>query len=192
MDEGNKRIDDKFVEVLPPDDGLKPVLGNQLPAKKANFLQIREKLVEEYHKNAKSLFEKISSKPNGNSVEGIISTALEELIHETDNLLGNELSLLNDGSVRDASVVSVKRSDVLETLSRVAVKKQEIMANAGKVDLNSPVFQVFQAICFENLIGVMEDLKLDNETRQLLVAKWGERMESWDKELKSRVEDLVK
>ena len=162
--------------------------GEELtPVKSSDFIVLREELVKKYHKTSESLFDKIQNRPDGSNVEIIINTVLEELIKETDNLLGNELTLMQSGHIRDSSVVSVKRSDVLSIVSRVAARKHELSTLNGSVDLNAPAFQLFQQLCFDKLVVVLDKLNVDPELKQLVALKWGEEMENWDKEMKYKL-----
>ena len=155
-----------------------------------DLLEQRDALVKQRHKLKNALIEKVAQDPSYGGVEALICAVIEELVGESNNLLGNELLMMKHGQVDKASVVSVKHSDVLDILSKVAIRKRDILSSAKSIDFNSAAFQIFQALCFEKLVSVLEELNLDSEMRQLVSLKWADKMEGWDKELRDRMDNL--
>ena len=163
-------------------DELQPVDG-------VDYLDIRQKLVDSYRRKRGTLLARVASSTGDNSVDSIITSVIAELAQETENLLGNEIMMMTAGQVDKASVVSVKRADVLDVLSKVAIRRKEA-ASSSAIDLNSPVFQMFQQLCFEKLTEAMGEMTFTPEERQLLVSKWMSKMNNWVKELRERLANL--
>lgn len=153
-----------------------------------DYIAEREALVDKHYGAEIRLSQRM--KGDGSKIDGIINSALEELVKESENLLGNELVLMQAGQVRDSSIISVKRSDVLDTLTKVAQRKYDILSSMSNVDLNSPVFQIFQQICVDNLVLSMKENGVISEMRQLILNKFADLMKTWDKELKFRMDSL--
>lgn len=150
----------------------------------------KNQLIKQHYGSSKDLISKIKSSKNGDAVQDVINVVIEEIIKESDNLLGNSLVFTKENKLHDATTVAVKRTDILETVTRIVTKQQEINQKSAKIDLNSPAFQIFQSICLDNLRTTLEQLKLENEMAQLIILKWGESMEFWEKEMKTRMGSL--
>lgn len=163
-------------------DDLQPVDG-------VDYIDIRERLVDAYRRKRGTILSRVAVTTGDNSVDTIITAVIQELAQETENLLGNEIMMMTAGQVDKASVVSVKRADVLDVLSKVAIRRKEA-ASSSAVDLNSPAFQLFQSLCFEKLTESMEEMKISPEERQLLISKWSTKLQNWMKELRERLANL--
>lgn len=150
---------------------------------------VKDKMVKRHYGEERSLVDRIS-KADGSSIESVINAAIIEIAKESENLLGNELIFTENNNLHDASAVAVKRAEILEKIVTVVGKKMEIMSRSNSVDLNSPVFQVFQQICVDKLKEALGFLDIDNDLKQLIVIKWGDSMVDWEKELKDRVSHL--
>ena len=166
-------------------DGLSSLKDN-----KTDMFSLKKELLQTYYEGYDSLVEKMKQDPNGLTVETMITVVMEELLGESDNLKGNELVFTQDGKLHDATTIAVKRSEILDTVSKVLVRKRDLLAKSGDVDLDSPVFQLFQKICFDALTESMMNLNFDNEMKQVIITKWGENMADWKEELKSRLKRM--
>ena len=177
-------------ELLPTTDGGNSADGLTSIKATTDVFSLKQELLEAYYKGHDSIISKIKKNPNGDSIETLITVVMEELLGETDNLKGNELIFTQDGKLHDASTISVKRAEILDTVSKVLMRKRDLMAKSGDVDLDSPVFQLFQTICFDALKESMMNLKFDDEMKQVIISKWGENMSDWKDELASRLKRL--
>jgi len=153
---------------------------------------LKKKLLASYYDGYDSLIEKMQENAEGLNVETMITVVMEELLGETDNLKSNELVFTQDGKLHDASSIAVKRSEILDTVSKVMIRKKEMMSKAGDIDLDSPAFQLFQSICFDALTESFMTLNFDDEMKQVIISKWGENMADWKEELSSRLKRLKK
>lgn len=155
----------------------------------AGISDVKKKMVRRHYGEDQSLVSRIMT-ADGSSMENIINAAILEIAKESENLLGNELIFTENNNLHDASAVAVKRTEILEKIVSVIGKKADILSKSNSVDLNSPVFQVFQQICVDKLKEILGYLDIDNDLKQLIVIKWGDSMAEWEKELKSRVSHL--
>lgn len=168
-------------------DNNKPVRANTRPT---DITLRRKEAIKEYYGGKDSLLQKIKNNPNGTSIEAIFDLLVEEFANESDGLLGNSVLFLKDNMLQESSVVSVKRAEVLEKLSSLLSKKADLVKNSGEVNLNSIVFKIFIQLCFEKMAFVLEELNIPIEQRQLIVGKWSNSMENWDKEVQIKMEQL--
>lgn len=180
--------EDDFTEVEMVEDGSELVKSSlsSVVRKSDDVFEVRKELIE---KHSGFLYEKVKGRRE--DADQILSVVIDEIIKETDNLLGNSLIFTQEGKLHDASTVSVKRSEILETLTRVLQKKRDLFSNSGVVDYNSPVFKVFQMVCFEKLTSVLDSLNMDNEQKKIIVSKWVESMSDWQKDVKMRMDNVT-
>lgn len=154
-----------------------------------DIMAVKQRLLEKHYRNRDTLAKRILD-CDGTSVEKSIDAILEEIAIESDNLLGNEIIFTNDNRLHDATTVSVKRAEVLETMVNVIKKKFQLMSQTNQVNLRSPIFQIFQQLCVEKLKETLVFLDVDDEMKQLIVLKWGDNMANWTQDVKDRSEHL--
>lgn len=126
-----------------------------------------------------------------NDVSEVINIAIGEMAKTVDNLSGNEQMLINQDRLEDSTIVSVKKTEVLERLVNVANKKQDLLNKGKNVDLNSPVFKLFQQIVAEKMLETLNKYDLDNDLTKLIMKNWATAMQNWDKELKDRLKNIM-
>ena len=156
----------------------------------SSIIEMKGKLVKNYYKNEENTLKRKIFECDGSSIEGAINSVLSEIVNESDDLLSNKLIFTRENRLHDATTVSVKRTEVLEKIANIISKKYDIIAKSNAIDLNSPVFQVFQQICVDKLKEALISLDIEDDLKQLIVIKWGDKMTDWEKELKSRVSNL--
>jgi hypothetical protein len=154
----------------------------------SDVVAFRNKLVAQYHKGAPSLVKRLQSVGRADA-EALLVALIDEVIGETDHLLGNELVSTHNGELRDASVISFKRAEVLEKAIKAVQAKQEFERDSG-FDIDSPammvIFRFFMAKCKDSFdkMGVRE------EVPDLFFRTLGELMDEWKKELRENFEEL--
>lgn len=79
------------------------------PGLPENVVEYRAQLVKQYHNGSPSLVEKIR-KAGKEDIESLLVALIEEVVKETDHLLGNELVATQNGDLRDSSIISFKRA----------------------------------------------------------------------------------
>ena len=166
----------------------------QIPTNKfitgADVNSYRDTLVEKYRGKHKGILQKIKSS-TGVSSDEILVSIVEEILLESEDLLGTRLMFSEEGSLHDAASVTVKRSDLLKSVADIVTKRKELNQRASDIDLNSPAFMVFQKLCFDKMIAALSDLNIDDEMIQLVLSKWSKQMEDWGKELKNKLEEMT-
>ena len=154
----------------------------------ANVIEYREQLVRQYHKGAPSLVEKIRQ-AGKEDIESLLVALIEEVVTETDHLLGNELVATHNGDLRDASIISFKRAEVIEKAIKAVQSKQEFERQGG-INVDSPavltIFRFFMAKAKETF----DKMGTGNETSDLFFRTFSGMMEGWKKELRVRFEEL--
>lgn len=185
-DDDKNFVDAEVVEDVPSDnDNLSSAIS------KKDMLSERDGLVKQYYGENDTFLGKLrKNKGNGDNFDEMIGIIIEEIAKESDNLLGNALYFTKEGNLHDATTISVKRADMFETLTKVLQRKKEMFVGAAKVDYDSPVFKVFQIICFEKLTTVLDAMNIDVEAKQLIISRWVESMGDWQKEIKTRIDNV--
>jgi hypothetical protein len=163
---------------------MKP--GETLPA--SDIIEFRETLLRKYYGGATRLKDKLKDEGR-DDVETLLVSLIDEIIVETDNLLGNELLATHNGDLRDATVISVRRSDILEKAIRAVQAKMEFEKEAG-IDVDSPSMMVVIRFFMEKAKEAFSQIGAEDEQSDLFFRTFGDIMEGWRKELRERFEEL--
>jgi hypothetical protein len=147
-----------------------------------DLLKFRKQLVEQYHQGAPSLIARLKS-AGKEDLESQIVAMVDEILSETDNLLGNQLVATHNGDLRDASVISFKRAEVLEKALKAVQTRQQFEKQSG-IDLDSPsmiiVFRYFMAKARDTFTR----MGVGPEINDLFFRVFGEVTNEWKKELR--------
>ena len=171
------------VQVMAPENrGLSTVK----PA--SDVIQFRQKLVEDYHHGAPSLAARLKL-AGKEDLESYIVAMIDEVIQETDHLLGNELVATHNGDLRDASVISFKRAEVLEKAIKAAQTKQQFEKQGG-VDVDSPAMIVIFRFFMGKAKETFEKMGVDTEIPDLFFRRFGEVTTDWKKDLRQSFEQV--
>ena len=110
------------VEVMEPGRGIVPRRTGGVASVPASVIQYRDKLVRDYHGGVSGLIERLR-KDGKSDYEALLVALIDEIVKESDNLLGNGLVATHNGDLRDASVISVKRAEIIEKALRAVQDK---------------------------------------------------------------------
>lgn len=175
-------------EPLPPEKAVVPRVPRGTGGVPANVVHFREQLIQQYHKGAPSLIRRLRA-AGKHSNEDLLVALIDEVVSETDNLLGNELVATQNGDLRDASIISFKRAETLEKAIKAVQAKQEFERTGG-IDVDSPamvtVFKFFMSKAHEAL----EHMGVDSEMNDLFFRTFGDVTEDWKKDLRAEFESL--
>lgn len=171
------------MEVLPPDRGS--VVSRPPPA---DMIQFRKQLVEQYHKGAPSLAAKLRA-AGKEDLESLLVAMLDEMIQETDHLLGNELVSMHNGELRDSSVISFKRAEVLEKAIKAVQTKQQFEKQSG-IDVDSPSIMVVFRFFMSKAKETFSRMGVATEINDLFFRMFGEVSNDWKKELREKFEEM--
>lgn len=155
-----------------------------------NRIAYRKKLIREYHEGASSLAEKLR-KDKVDGLEGLLNKLLEELLVESDNLLGNSLIASENGDLRDSTVISHKRSELLRDTIKLIQAKQQ-MSKDGGIDLESPSMDIIFKFFFMKVNENFDRMGMPIEQKDLFFQTIASTMEFWKKELKMKFDDMRK
>ena len=163
-------------EVLPPSrDALaKPV---------ADIIEFRRQLVEQYHNGAVGLTDRLKG-AGREDLESLCVALVNEVIKETDHLLGNELVATHNGELRDASVISFKRAEVLEKAIKAVQTKQQLETQRG-LDVDSPAVMVVFRFFMSKAKETFMRMGVDTEIHDLFFRMFGDVTNDWKKELRN-------
>lgn len=148
----------------------------------------RAELVREHHKGASSLVERLR-KESGGDAESLLVALLDEVIGESDHLLGNELVATENGELRDASVISFKRAEVLEKAIKAVQAKHQVEKENG-VDLDSPSMMVVFRFFMAKVKETFSKMGVGEEQSDIFFRTLGEEMEDWKKSLREQLASL--
>ena len=111
------------------------------------------------------------------------------MVRESDHLLGNELVATQNGDLRDASVISYKRAEVLEKAIKAAQARMEFERESG-IDLDSPSMMVVFRFFMSKVKDVFAKMGMDSEANDVFFRMLGDEMENWKRELHEKLEEL--
>lgn len=160
---------------------------SSLPATGDDLIALRQKLITQYH-GAPGLIARLE-KEGRLDPDARLLGLLEEIIKETDNLLGNELIVTKNGELQTASIISFKRSEVLEKVSRLVQAKQTADKAGGAFDVNAPEIATIFRYFLNKSKDTLEQIGVSVEMCDLFFRKFGELTENWQKELKVALND---
>ncbi len=124
-----------------------------------------------------------------NSTEKLVMEMVREVIRETDHLLGNELVATQNGNIRDASVISGKRAEVLQIAMKAVQAKQAMEQSGGiGVDVDSPSMGVVFRFFLSKVRVIFQNMGFDSELCDTFFRMYKEEMKNWRKELKAELE----
>ena len=163
--------------------------GNQIQVEREDGrIAYRKNLIKQYHGGAESLSERLrQNKVDG--LDGLLNKLLEELLVETDNLLGNSLIASENGDIRDSTVISHKRAEMLRDTIKLIQAKQQ-MSKEGGIDFEGPAMDIIFKFFFTKVNENFDRMGLPVEQKDLFFQTIGSTMESWKKDLKFRFEDM--
>lgn len=164
------------VQVLPPRD-----TSMSRPA--SGIIQFRNQLVEQYHHGAPSLAARLKA-AGKEDMETLVVAMIDEVIQETDHLLGNELVATHNGELRDASVISFKRAEVLEKAIKAVQTKQQFEKQNGGIDIDSPSMMIVFRFFMIKAKETFQRMGVDVEIHDLFFRMFGEVTNDWKKELR--------
>lgn len=157
--------------------------GNIVPG---GTLDYRDQLVKKYHGGAKSIRERLQKDGNSGG-ESLLLALIDEVLKETDNLLGNHLVAAESGNLRDASVISYKRAEVLEKAFKAYQSKQQFESE-NAIDVESPSMMIIFRFFMSKIQEVFDRQEVPAEQRDVFFRTLGEVTDNWKRELREEFE----
>lgn len=149
----------------------------------------RRSLLRQYRRKHKGILDKVKEGQATNSDE-LMNLIVEDLLEESQIFYGNSLVFTEEGNLRDATAISLKRTDLLKMIADIVAKKRQLNQKDADIDLNSPAFMIFQKMCFDKMMQSMKDSKVEDELIRIILNKWTSAMKDWGRELKRALQDL--
>jgi len=166
-------------------NGNKPVVSTLVPS---NVIRFREQLLLQYHNGASSLIDRLH-KNGKQDIDSLLGALIDEVVSETDHLLGNELVATHNGDLRDASVISFKRTEALEKAIKAVQAKQEFERTGG-IDVDSPAMVTVFKFFMEKARDALQLMGVDSELNDLFFNTLADVTGDWKKELQEEFESL--
>ena len=170
---------------LPSDHSSHEVVVGSEPNE---IVAYRNQLIKDHHQGSSGLINRIQE--SGGDTDRIVGILLEELFGETDALLGNGLVATNNGDLKDASVISVKRAEVLERAIKAIQAKQSMDKMGSGLDLDSPSMMVVFRYFMGKVKDVFDRMDLGSEVCDLFFKTLGDSTEEWKKEIRQELNAL--
>lgn len=148
----------------------------------------RDELVKSHHKGSSSLVERLRQEGLGDN-ESLLNALIEEIIGETDKLLGNEMIATENGELRDASVISVKRAEIIEKAIKAVQSKRQFETESG-IDLDSASMVIIFKYFMKKVRDCFEAMDMPQEQSDIFFGLMGQVTEHWKKELREEFETL--
>ena len=150
--------------------------------------EYRDRLVRSYYGGSSGLVEQLKSSGVDDS-QSLIVALIDEVLKETDSLLGNRLVAEENGDLRDASVISFKRSEVLEKAMKAIQSKIKLERESG-LDLDSPSMVIVFRFFMKKVKEVFDGMGLADEQQDLFFQKFGEVTGDWKRELRNELKKI--
>jgi len=177
-------------DVMDQEAGMVPRSSSPVDPLPSDVLEYRSQLIAEYHNGAKSLVKRLEEEGKGDDIESLVLALINEVIQESEHLLGNQLVEAKNGDLRAASVISFKRAEVLEKALKAVQTKLQFEREGGGLDIDSPAMMTVFRFFMEKVREVFGRIGMEEEVSDLFFRTLGEHMENWKKELRVRFEDL--
>ena len=152
----------------------------------------RESLVNKYRgEGHKSVLRHVREGGSEVTSDEIFGDIIEEILEGSEQMLGTQLLMTEEGDLEKATVVTVKRSELLRSVAEIVAKRKELNQRASDIDLNSPAFMLYQKICFEKITQTLEELEIGEEMTSMIITGFAKKMETWGKELKQKLDEMA-
>jgi hypothetical protein len=163
--------------------------ASNLPAQivDTGMVGFRNGLLTDYHKGVPSLLDRMERSGKSNP-ENMVQEMIREVIQESDHLLGNELVATNNGNLRDASIISGKRAEVLSTAIKAVQAKKAMEGGGIGVDVDAAAMQVVFRFFLDKTRKVFMSMEFDSEMKDTFFRMFKEAMKNWRKELRAELE----
>lgn len=162
-----------------------PTASSAVDMPASGVVEFRQALVEKYYKGSKGLISALRD-VGDDGITGLLTALIEQVIQETDHLLGNELVSTHNGDLRDASIISFKRAEVLEKAIKAVQTKRDIEKQSG-LDVDSPHMEIVFRYFMEVARDALEAIAATEEQHDLFFRSVIEQTNNWKKDIKDRV-----
>jgi hypothetical protein len=160
--------------------GYVSVQGDQL-------MEEKKRLIAKHHGGSEPLVRRIKS--GEISPEEAMNAIIIDLLGETDSLKGSELLFEQDGNLRDAATVTVKRVEALEKVAKT-LHRRHLMTHEEVVNLDSPYVRLLVSWFTHKVNECLRDLKYPQEAIDVFFGKLQLLTDDWKKEVKREMQAM--
>ena len=123
------------------------------------------------------------------SVEEIMQALLYEFAREIDKLAGNERLAIDNGEIEKATVISVKRAEIIDKMVKAFMSKKEFDSSTS-IDVESPSMRVIFRFFLEKCQESFEKSGMSAEVSNLFFRNLTDVTTNWKKDLKRRIVEM--
>jgi len=152
-----------------------------------DLMSRKEELLKKHHGGNQLLSSRV--KKGEISPEEAMSTIIAELIGETDSLKGSELLFVDEGNLRDATTVAIKRVEALEKIAKTLHRRHTMMSEQV-INLDSPYVRLLVTWFLRRINECMLDLKYPKESVEVFFGKLQLLTDDWKKEVKREMQAM--
>jgi len=146
-----------------------------------NLMKEKQRLVAKHHGGSESLVRRIRS--GEISPEEAMNSIITDLLGETDSLKGSELLFAQEGNLRDATTVTVKRVEALEKVAKT-LHRRHLMTHEEVINLDSPYVRLLVSWFLRKVNNCLLELKYPQEAVDVFFGKLQLLTDDWKKEVK--------
>ncbi len=151
---------------------------------------LKKQLLARHRAQKKGIIERLDRGESGFNTDQLLNLIVEDMLEASEDLQGTSLFLEKEGDLSSSSAVIIKRADLLRLIADIVSRKKELSQRSGEVDLNAPVFRIFQKLCFDKMAESLEELKVEAELVNLILTRWQGKMKDWDRELRKALREI--
>lgn len=155
----------------------------------SDFDEYRRHLLKEYRKNHKGILQKVKQ-GQASTTDELMNLIIQDLLQQSQIFFGNSLVFTEQGNLRDATTISIKRTDLLKMIADILAKKRQLNQKDADIDLNSPAFMIFQKLCFDRMMQALKQSGLQNQMIRIVLNNFSNLMSDWGKQMKSELLQL--
>ena len=166
------------------------IISKKISSFNSNDLdEYRRSLLKEYRKNHKGILDKVKQ-GKATTTDDLMNLIIQDLLQQSETFFGNSLVFTEQGNLRDATTISIKRTDLLKMIADILAKKRQLNQKDADIDLNSPVFMIFQKLCFDRMMQALKQSGLQNQMIRIVLNNFSNLMSDWGKQMKAELLQL--
>ena len=126
------------------------------------------------------------------TVSQIMDIAMTQMADAYDDLSGTQQLFLKKGQLVSSTMVADKKTQVLQRLTNIAKKKDDMESKKRNIDLTSPQVKILISLVFQKASIVIQNNVQSSDLKLLMINQLKESLRDWDKEYKQRIKRLQK
>lgn len=174
---------DNFVSTIPDVVSALPdiAVGGFVKLRGEALIKKRNRLVKEHFTQSGSIVDKMQK--GQLNADDAMNLIIIELMKETDSLKGNELLFTDEGNIRDATTVQVKRVEALEKIAKTVHRKHQ-MTTSEVINLDSPYIRLLVSWIMGKVRETFIALAVEQETVDVFFSKLALFTDDWKTQVK--------